>query len=156
MLISQNDPIIIPFMVSVLLYSIDHRISEFICANCHSLGVIPSFPVDLQCIQNRGNYRHSWWCLTYTLIKKSCRYISIYLKTYFTCLPMYCTNFYDLPLLHEGGVICSIHPFRVPSAECSHTFDAYKYSSQWPHWALVLFDRKRLVVHAVVLNIRTL
>ena len=60
MLIGQNDPIIIPFMVSVLLYSIDHRLSEFICTNCHSLGVIQSFPVDLQCIQNRGNYRHSW------------------------------------------------------------------------------------------------
>ena len=41
---------------------------------------------------------------------------------------MYCTNFYDLPLLHEGGVICSIHTFWVPSAGCFHTFDAHEYT----------------------------
>ena len=71
MLNGQNDPIIIPFMVSVLLHGIDHRLSEFICADCQSLGVIQSFPVDLQCIQNRANYRHSWYCLTYTLINEA-------------------------------------------------------------------------------------
>ena len=42
---------------------------------------------------------------------------------------MYCTNFYDLPLLHEGGVIYSIHAFWAPSAGCSHTFDAHEYIS---------------------------
>ena len=77
MLIGHSNPIIIPVRVYVL-HGIDHRLSGLRCADCHSLGVIQSFPVDLQCIQNRGNYRHSW-CLTYILFNKAVN-ISLYMS----------------------------------------------------------------------------